>query len=87
VELPITSIRTVWVKGGETMCIIGVRSYKATKAKGFRGNMQKNIKWVGGNNVGELRNKSGGRWRRIPGLGGGIGIESSRRKSRGRLRI
>ena len=67
------------------MCIVGPRSYKASKAEGFRGETQKDIKWVGRNDIGELRHNSGGRWGHIPSLRGRIGIRR-RRKSRGRVR-
>jgi hypothetical protein len=39
VEFPIVSICTVWAKGSEVMHIIGPRSHKATKVKGFRGKL------------------------------------------------
>jgi hypothetical protein len=86
VELPIVSICTMWMKGGETVCIIRPRSHKASKAKGLRGNMWKNIKGVGWNDIRELRDDGRGRWRRIPSVGGGISVRRGRRKSRGRLR-
>jgi hypothetical protein len=86
VELPILSICMVWAKGSKTMHIIGPRSHKATKVEGFRGKMQKDIKWVSRNNIGKLRYNYGGRWGCIPGFGGGIGIGRSGRKSRGRIR-
>jgi hypothetical protein len=44
VELPIVSICMVGMKGSETMHIIGLRSYKATKVKGFRGKTWEDIK-------------------------------------------
>ena len=47
VELPIVSICTMWMKGGEAVYIIRPRLHKASKAKGLRGNMWKNIKGVG----------------------------------------
>ena len=57
-ELPIISICMVWAKGSETVCIIGPRSHKAFMAKGFRGKVRKDIKWVSRNNLRELRNNS-----------------------------
>jgi len=44
--------------------------------------------WVSRKNIGELRYNSGGRWRCIPSLRGGISIGRSRseRKSGGRVR-
>ena len=69
------------------MHIIGLRLHKATKVEGFRGKMWKDIKWVRRNNVGKVRYNSGGRWGHILGLGGGIGIGRSGRKSRGIVRI
>jgi hypothetical protein len=84
-ELPIISVCAVWAKGGKTMCIIWPRSHKATKAKGFRGKMWKDVKWVGRNNVREVRHKGGGRWGHIPGFRCGIVIRR-RRKGRGRVR-
>jgi len=86
VELPIISICIIRVKGSETVCIIGPRSHKASKVKGFRGKARKDIEWVSRNNLGELRNNSRRRWGHIPSLGGRIGIRGSRRKSRGRVR-
>jgi hypothetical protein len=79
----------IWVKGSETMCVIELRSHKATKVKGFMGKAWKDIKWVSRNNIGEPRYNSGGRWGCIPSLGGRIGIERSRseRKSGGRVRM
>ena len=53
-ELPVVSISMVGVKGSKPMCIIGPRLHKATKAEGFRGKTQEDIKWVSRNNVGEL---------------------------------
>ena len=47
--------------------------------------MWKNIKGMGGNNIGELRDNSRGRWGRIPGIRGGISV-SRGRKGRGRFR-
>jgi hypothetical protein len=86
-ELPIVSICTVWAKGSETIHIIGPRSHKATKVKGFRGKAWKDIERVSRNNIRKLRYNSGGRWGHIPSLGGRIGIGRSRRKSRGRVRM
>jgi hypothetical protein len=86
-ELHIIGICTVWAKGGKAMRIVGPRSHKATKEKGFRGNVQKDIKGVSRNNVGELRYNSWGRWGCIPSLRGGISAGRRRRKSRGRVRM
>ena len=69
------------------MCIIRPRSHKASKAKGLRGNMWKDIKRVSRDNFRELGYDSGGRWRRIPSLRGRIGVRRSRRKSRDMLRM
>jgi hypothetical protein len=46
-ELPIVSICTMRMKGGEVVYIIRPRSHKASKAKGGRGNTWENIKGVG----------------------------------------
>ena len=73
-KLPIVSVCMVWVKGSEVMCVIGPRSYKATKAKGFRGKMWENVKEVSRNNVRKVRNNSGGRWGCILSLGCRISI-------------
>ena len=86
VELPVIGIHMVWAKGSKMVCIIGPRSHKAFKAKGARGKAWKDIKQVSGDNVGELRDNSGGRWGHIPGLGGRVSI-GGRRKSRARLRM
>jgi hypothetical protein len=83
-ELPI--ICMVWVKGSEMLCIVGPRLHKATKVKGFRGKAWKDIEQVSGNDIGELRNNSRGRWGCIPGLRGRIGIGRIRGKSRGMVR-
>jgi hypothetical protein len=84
-ELPIISICMVWVKMGEVVCIVGPRLHKATKGQRFRGNVWEDIKGVGWNDIGELRDNGRGRWGHIPGIGGGVSI-GGRRKSRGRLR-
>jgi hypothetical protein len=86
-ELPILNICMVWAKGSKMVHIIGPRSHKATEVEGFRGKSWKNIKWVSRNNVGKLRYDCGGRWGCILGIGGGIGIGRSGRKSRGRIRM
>jgi len=86
VELPIVSICTVGMKGAEMMHIVGPRSHKATKVKGFRGKAWEDIKWVIGNNIGELRDNGRGRWGHIPGLRGRVSVGRTRRKSRGRVR-
>jgi hypothetical protein len=44
------------------MHIIGLRSYKASKADGFRSKTWEIIKEVSRDNAGELRNNSRGRW-------------------------
>jgi hypothetical protein len=54
-ELPIVSICMMRMKGGEAVCIIRPRSHKASKAKGFRGNMWEIIEGVGWNDIRELR--------------------------------
>jgi hypothetical protein len=74
VELPIVTICMIRMKGGEAVHIIRPRSHKASKAKGLRGNTWENIKGVGWNDIGELRDDGRGRWGRIPGIGGGVGI-------------
>jgi hypothetical protein len=51
VELPIISICTIWTEEGEAVCIVRPRSHKASKAKGLRGNMWKNIEGVGWNDI------------------------------------
>jgi hypothetical protein len=76
----------VWAKGGKTMHIIGPRSHKALKAKGFRGDTWKDIRWLSWNNTREVRYHSGGRWRCILSLRGGISVRRRRGKSRGRIR-
>jgi hypothetical protein len=86
-ELPIVSICMVGMKGAEMMCIIGPRSHKATKVKGFRGKAQEDIKWVSRNDVRDFRDNGRGRWGHIPGLGGRVSIGRARRKSRGRVRM
>jgi len=86
-ELPIISICTIWTKGGKVVCIIRPRSHKASKAKGLRDNVWKNIKGMGWNNIRELRDDGRGRWRRIPGIRGGISVRRDRRKSRARFRM
>jgi hypothetical protein len=86
VELPIISICMMQAKGSETVCIIGLRSHKASKVKGFRGKTRKDIEWVSRNNLRELGNNSRRRWGRILSLRGRIGIRGSRGKSRGRVR-
>jgi hypothetical protein len=43
VEFPIISICMIWVKGSEMMHVIGLRSHKATKVKGFGGKAWKDI--------------------------------------------
>jgi len=45
----------------------------------------KNIKRVGRNNIGELRNNSRGRWGRIPGIRDGVSMGGGR-KGRGAFR-
>jgi hypothetical protein len=85
-ELSIISICTVWAKRGEAMHIVGPRSHKATKGQRFRGNAWEDIKGVGWNDIGELRDNGRGRWGCIPGIGGGVSIGGGR-KSRGRLRM
>ena len=85
-EFPIISIRAMWVKGGEVVCIVRPRSHKASKAKGFRGNMWKNIQGVSWDNIRELRDYSRGRWRHILSIGGRISVRRSRGKSRGMVR-
>jgi hypothetical protein len=86
-ELPIVSISMVGAKGSKLVHIVGPGPHKAIQAKGFRGKMWKDIKWVSRNNIRELRHNSEGRWGCIPSLGGRIGIRRSRRKSRGRVRM
>jgi hypothetical protein len=76
----------VWKKGSKAICTVGPRSHKASKAEGFRGEARKDIKWVGRNDIRELRHKSGGRWGRILSLRGGIGMRR-RRKGKGRVRM
>ena len=44
------------------MCIIELKSYKATKADRLRGKTWKIIKRVSRNSVGELRYEGRGRW-------------------------
>ena len=73
-ELPIVCISMVWMKDTEAMCGIGSRLHKAFKAKGFRGKVREDIKWVGRNNIRELRYKGGGRWRWISSIRCGISI-------------
>ena len=85
-ELPIISICIVWAKGSKMVHIVGPRLHKATKVKGFRGKAWKDIEQVSGNDIGELRNNSRGRWGCIPGLRGRIGIGRIRGKSRGMVR-
>jgi len=85
-ELPIISICTMRMEGGEAVCIVRPRSHKASKAKGLRGNMWKNIKRVCWNDIRKLRDDSRGRWGRIPSVGGGVSVRRSRGKSRGRFR-
>jgi hypothetical protein len=85
-ELPIISIYTVQAEGSEAVCIIGPRSHKATKVKGFGGKAWEDIKWVSGNNIRELRDNGRGRWRHIPGLVGRVSVGRTIRKSRGRFR-
>jgi hypothetical protein len=67
-KLPIISICSIRVEDGESMCIIGPRSHKASKANRLRGKMWKIIKRMSGNNGGELRYKSRRRWGHIPSL-------------------
>jgi hypothetical protein len=86
-ELPIISICMMWMEKGETMCIIWPRSHKASKAKGLRGNMWKDVKGVGWNDIREFRDNGRGRWRHIPSIGGRVTVRRGRRKSRGRLRM
>jgi hypothetical protein len=85
-ELPIISICTMQMKGGEAVCIIRPRSHKASKAKGFRGNMWEIIEGVGWNDIRELRDNGRRRWGRIPSIRSRISIRRGRRKSRGRFR-
>jgi hypothetical protein len=85
-ELPIISICTMRMEGGEAVCIVRPRSHKASKAKGLRGNMWKNIKRVCWNDIRKLRDDSRGRWGRILSVGGGVSVRRSRGKSRGRFR-
>jgi hypothetical protein len=68
VKLPIISICLIEVEDGESMCIIGPRSYKASKANRLRGKMWKIIKRMSENNVRELRYKSRRRWGHISSL-------------------
>jgi hypothetical protein len=77
----------VGTKDSETMHIVGPRSHKATKVKGFRGKTWEDIKWVSGNDIRELRDNSRGRWGHIPGLGDRVSIGRIRGKSRGRIRM
>jgi hypothetical protein len=79
------SICMVWAKGNKAVGIVGPRSHKATKGKGFRGNAWKNVKGVSWHNVGELRHNSWGRWGCILSLRGRIRVRSGG-KSRGRVR-
>ena len=73
-KLPIISICSIGMEDGKVMCIVGPRSHKASKADRFRGKTWKIIKGMSGDNVGELRHKSGGRWGHIPSLRCRIGI-------------
>jgi hypothetical protein len=66
------------------VCGIGPRSHKAFEAKGLRGKAREDIKWVGRDDIRELRHKSGGRWGHILSIGCGIG---RRGKSGGELRM
>jgi hypothetical protein len=61
VELPIISIYMVWAKRDEAMSIVGLRSHKATKEQRLRGNAWKDIKRVGWDDIGELRDNGRGR--------------------------
>jgi hypothetical protein len=74
VELSIIYIGTVWIEDTKVMCGIGPRSYKAFEANRLRGKAWEDIKWVGRNNIRELRYKGGGRWGRIPSIGCRISI-------------
>jgi hypothetical protein len=67
------------VKRDEAMRIVGPRSHKATKGQRFRGNTWEDIKGVGQNNIGELRNNGRGRWGHIPGIRGGVSIGGRRK--------
>jgi hypothetical protein len=71
-ELPIISIGSVQTKVGEAVTTVRPRSHKALQAEGFWGDAWKDVKRVSGNYIGELRNNSGGRWGRIPGIRGGV---------------
>jgi hypothetical protein len=64
-KLPIISICSVRAEDRELMCIVGPRSHKASKADRLGGKMWKIIKRMSGNNIWELRYKSGRRWGRI----------------------
>ena len=79
-ELSILSICSIWMELGKVMAIVGPGLQKAIQAERFRGNMWKNIKGMGRDNIRELRDDSRGRWGRILGIRGRISVRRVRKK-------
>ena len=74
------------VELGRAVRSVWPRAHKGAKGNGFRGNTGKDIKGMGGDNIGEVRDYSNA----VPGIGSLIGRSVNRqhgmRKSRGRVR-
>jgi hypothetical protein len=68
----IISIDTVEAEGGEVVCSVRPRLYKAGEAKRFRGETEKVIKEMGRNDIRELRYKGRRRWGCIPDIRCGV---------------
>jgi len=85
-EFCVIAISTSGVELGEAMGSIQPKAHKGAKVKGFRGNMGEDVKWVGGDDIREVRDHSNA----VPGIGSIIGRSvngrSGVRKSRGRVR-
>jgi hypothetical protein len=80
------SVSTLGVELSETMGSIRPRAHKGVKGEGFGGNTGENVKRVGGDNVGEVRDYSNAVLSIRSLVRGCISRRSGVRKSRGRIR-
>jgi len=85
-EFCVIAIGMLRVELGKAVSSIRPRAHKGAKGDGFGGNARKDIKRMGGNDVGEVRDHSNA----VPGIGGFVGRSvngrGGMRKSRGRVR-
>jgi hypothetical protein len=85
-ELCRVSVSTLRAELSKVVSSVRPGAHKRAKGNGFRGNAGKDIKGMGGDNIGEVRDYSNA----VPGIGSLIGRSVNRqcgmRKSRGRVK-